>query len=68
MSDIVFKIEATQFFSRTQGRSLWSVQICDGAVMVFTPDEWKAFRSLLAPSAKADFTIEERSEHGTRIN
>ena len=46
----------------------FGIDVDDRVEFLFLPKEWEAFRSLLMPSAKADFTLEEFDEKGVRIN
>ena len=67
MSDIVFNIQA-----RKQVDGKWSVSLMTPSIirsqLAFANNrEWQAFRSLLIPSTKADFTLEEFDEKGNKL-
>lgn len=67
MSDFTFRIVAKHTEPPFASVEVSIPNIDDRVNLMFTPDEWTAFKSLLMPSAKADFTITEVDEHGRTI-
>lgn len=63
---MTFKIVARKCGTERYGYD-WEVTVGNAGTLIFSESQWAAFRSLLMPSGKADFTIEEFDEKGNRL-
>lgn len=64
---MVFKLNARKQQDDTWSVSLWTPSGILSRLGFKDDAEWSAFRSLLMPSAKADFTLTEVDENGKTL-
>jgi hypothetical protein len=63
---VTFQIKATKGGNERFGY-WWDVDFGDPGELTFSEIQYAAFRSLLMPSAKADFTITEVDQNGQTL-